>query len=360
MTAGLTPGDAISNYIFSKARLLREMGATVHVYADFIHPDLAHAAHHSSLYQSTGRAILWYHFSLYADNVQIAMDSADYKVMDYHGVCPPRLFQGQNEHLRYLCQTGLDVLPDFVSHFQRYVVHTEYTRDQLVEFGCAPEDVHKISLCVDTSRLMDGEDQTLTALLSRLDYFLFVGRVVPQKDILASLRIFAEVQRQRPDMIYVIVGTRDQTARYQRQIDRFIKSHDLGRRVLFTDHVSNPALLAALFSRATFYLATSEWESFCVPLAESLFFCVPTVVHDVPPLPEVVGPAGVVIDKHDPQTAARHILAVLDDAQRYEELAAAARQWAEQYTDQALARNLRRFLRHVAGTMQKKERRQAV
>lgn len=348
MTAGLTPGDAISNYIFSKARLLREMGARVDVYADFVHPALAHAAHHSSLYQPTAEAILWYHFSIYADNVQMAMSSDDYKIMDYHGICPPRLFKGQNEHLRYLCQTGIDLLPDFVSHFQRFVVHTEYTRRQLLDLGCAAQQIEKIFYCVDTSHFEGSEDPQLAALLKPLDYFLFVGRVVPQKDILASLAIFAELHKRRPQMVYVLVGSREQTERYQRQIDRFISEHDLSSRVMFTGQVNNPALLTALFHNATFYLATSEWESFCVPLAESLFFGVPTVVHDVPPLPEVSGPAGLVVNKGDAQSAAQQILSVLEDGERYQALSEVAPEWAQQYTDEALRQNLAQFLKKIA------------
>ncbi|MEZ4517896.1 MAG: hypothetical protein R3C44_14125 [Chloroflexota bacterium] len=36
MTAGLTPGDAITNYVMALARMLREWGASVDVYADHI------------------------------------------------------------------------------------------------------------------------------------------------------------------------------------------------------------------------------------------------------------------------------------------------------------------------------------
>lgn len=353
MTAGLTPGDAISNYIFSKARILRELGATVNVYADHVAPALAHQAAHSSRYRPRGAAILWYHFSIYSDNVEIARRSPDYKVMDYHGICPPRLFAGQNEHLAFLCQSGIDLLPELSAEFDRFVVHTEYTREQLLNLGVPPERLHKIFYCVDTTQFEGTEDAELAALLDQIEYFLFVGRVVPQKDILASVEFFAEIQRRRPEMVYILVGAREQTPRYQRQIDKLIKKKGLEGRVLFTGQVNNPAVLAALFNRAAFYLSTSEWESFCVPLAESLFFGVPTVVHDVPPLPEVSGPAGIVIDKAAPQTAAAQVLEVLENDGRYAQLSEEAREWAQQYTDAALRRNLVIFLQQIAAEGQK-------
>lgn len=348
MTAGLVPGDAISNYIFSKARILRELGATVNVYADHIAPALADMAFQSSRYRPTGEAILWYHYSIYSDNVEIARASPDYKVMDYHGICPPRLFHGQNDHLAFLCQSGIDLLPELPAAFDRFVVHTEYTREQLMELGAPDNRIHKIFYCVDTSHFEGTEDADLAALLEQIEYFLFVGRVVPQKDILASLELFAEVHRHRPEMVYIIVGSREQTARYQKQIDSLIAEKGLQERVLFTGQVNNPAVLAALFNRASFYLATSEWESFCVPLAESLFFGVPTVIHDVPPLPEVSGPAGVVVDKEEPEAAATAVLQVLESNGHYKHLSEEAKVWAQQYTDAALRRNLIDFLGHMA------------
>src|SRR5690606_24001230 len=102
-------------------------------------------------------------------------------------------------------------------------------------------------------------------------------------------------------------------------------------------------------NHATFYLATSEWESFCVPLAESLFFGVPTVVQDVPPLPEVAGPAAIVVDKARSAEAAQAILAVLDDDAQYQALSEEARRWSCRYTDQALKQNLIHFLKEIAG-----------
>ena len=52
MTAGLTPGDAVSNYAFNLARLFRQWGARATVYADFIAPQLQSRAEPSAMYLS--------------------------------------------------------------------------------------------------------------------------------------------------------------------------------------------------------------------------------------------------------------------------------------------------------------------
>lgn len=342
MTAGLTPGDALSNFAISSRRILREWGTTVHLYADHIAPQYGGIARHSRFYPNSGTDFLWFHYSIYADNVEIALASRDKKMMDFHGICPPRLFDGQNEHMAYLCQQGLDVLPTLHDKFGSYVVHSEYSREWLQSLNYPADKINKLFYCIDTS-MFTGEDEELAASLTQLDYFLMVGRIVPQKDVLALVEIFSQINRARPSTVLILVGTRQQAGKYQQQIEALIAQKGLQNRVLFTDQVNNPAVLEALFRHAKLLFVTSEWESFCVPIAESLHFGVPTAVHDVPPLPEVAGPAGLVFDKANPTAAATQVLALLADETRYQTMRQATTVWAAQYTDSALAENVKQL-----------------
>jgi len=352
MTAVLAPGDAIGNYIFTKARIFRDWGARVNLYADFVDPAYAGRASPSSFYRATGEALLWYHYSIYADNVEIARQSADYTVVDFHGISPPHLFAGQDAHLQHLCQKGLDLLPALADDFDLAVVHSEYTRRQLLDNGFAANTVYKLPLCVDTSRFSGAEDEALAARLSQLEYLLFIGRIVPQKDILALLQIFAHVHARRPQTVLILVGSRHLAGAYQRQLDTYIRRKKLGERVLFTGQVNNPAVLAALLNHACLLLVTSEWESFCVPVVEAMYFGTPPVVHQIPPLPEVTGEGGIIIDKAQPEAAANKILHMLAEKDPYDTLSARARRRAASFTDEALRRALLEMLQQAFGDRQ--------
>ncbi len=89
MTASLTPGDAIGNYLLTSARIWRKWGAKVELYADSVAPALASTARASSLYPGIGDAILWYHFSIFSDNLSLARNSPDLKRPE-----APKLRQG--------------------------------------------------------------------------------------------------------------------------------------------------------------------------------------------------------------------------------------------------------------------------
>lgn len=347
MTAALSPGDAIGNYMLTTARLLRQWGVRVYLYADHIDPALGALAARSHFYHPTGRDILWYHYSIYADNLTLARQSPDYKIMDYHGISPPRLFDGQNAYLAALCRRALVELPTLAGVFDAQVVHSEVMRQELAAHGFAAATTAAFPLCVDTEHFAAGPDPALCAWLARLRYLLFVGRIVPQKDVLTMLRLFAVVQAARPDVRFIVVGSRHLTPAYQREIDRLVQRLGLGQRVFFSGPVYNPAVLAALYQQAAFYLAVSEWESFCAPVAEAAFFGTPSVVHAIPPLPEVAGPGGVVIDKSRLDAAVAVIVRYLDDPPAHQALRRAAQGWGRRYTSAALAANLLSFLRRL-------------
>jgi glycosyltransferase involved in cell wall biosynthesis len=348
MTAALTPGDAVSNYVLTSARIWREWGVRVRLYADHIAPALAREAQHSSLYHPNGKNILWYHYTIYADNVHIAMKSHDLRIMDTQSISPPHLFGKQNTHMQELCRKGIELLPELKAWFEYYVVHTGYVRDILLGHGYEARRIYKLPMAVDTARFDGREDEILGSYLQKLDYVMFVGRLVPQKDILAMVEIFSYLQQRRPNMVLILVGSSHLTEGYRREIEALIAAKELGHRVLFTGQVNSPRMLGAFLKHAKLHLITSEWESFCVPVAESMFFGVPPVVHHIPPLPEVAGPGGLVIDKGEPAVAAAKMSALLEDEKAYEDLSQKALLQAQQFTDKSLAEAIREMMRNIA------------
>jgi len=344
MTADLTPGDAIGNYLLTSAKIWQSWGAKVHIYADNISPAYGGLARPSSWYEPDGRSLLWYHYSIFAPNLELALNSHDYRVFDFHGVAPSSLFAGQNSHLQSLCEKGQAILPSLRDQFDLCIVHSDYSRAELMRHGFKPGIIHKLPLIVDTSRLFTNGNDPLTPLLSKLEYILFVGRLIPQKDILAMLNIFTHIHEERSDVVLILAGTRHLAKNYQRQIDRVIAQKKIEHRVLITGQINDPSTLSSLFDNAAMLLVTSEWESFCVPVVEAMYFGTPVVVHDIPPLPEVAGNGGIVIEKRRPQDAAKAILSLWQDYDRYQMLRHMARERSANFTDDTLAAELLRLL----------------
>ena len=344
VTAVLRQGDAIGNYILSLARLLRGWGAGVHLYAD--HLDTGYPLHyrHTGEYRPTGRDILWLHYSIAAPSAGLLAQSPDLRLLDYHGVCPPRLFHGYDARMEELCAQGEAGLPALARHADVAVAHSAYARDELLGHGF--RRVRTLPLIVDTARFSGAGDPDWEPLLSGLDYLLFVGRVVPQKGLARSLGVFAALRERRPGLKYLIVGGRS-LPRYAEELERRAAELGVAEDVIFAGAIPEARTLTSLYRHARFYLALSEWESFCVPLAEALHFGAPVLGWAVPPIPETMGPGGVILSGSPAEMAAQAD-ALWADGARYAELQAAGRAHAERFTDVALRRELLALLGELA------------
>lgn len=344
MTANLSPGDAIGNYILSLVTMLRGWGCTVHLYSD--HPNgrypLAHM--HSSVYQPTGRDLLWLHFSIWSENAHWLTTSPDFKILDSHNVSPAHLFHGYDPYMEHLCREGDRLLNTFTDKADVTVVHTDYVRDDLDQRGY--RDIRKLPLVVDTQRFPGNDDGAWAPLLRNLDYLLFVGRIVPQKDLKSALRVFAALRRRRPAVQFFIVGSRSLPA-YAAELESLATQLGVAEAVIFTGSITEPDILTSFYRHARFSIMLSTWESFCVPIVESLYFGTPVLGHAVPPIPETMGPGGVLL-RGSPEEMAEQIDGLWDDASRYRELQRKGRTHAENFTDAQLRAGLLELFNELA------------
>lgn len=335
MTSALVPGDAIGNYVYSLRRILMDLGFQVRLYADSVLGLYRVLSTHSMHYRPTGEDILWFHYSIHFDGMSWIKESNDFKIMDFHGVSPPRLFTGYNSKLERLCQLGEAALPGLINEFDLCVVHSEYSRDVLRDLGCG-KLIEKIPLVVDLRHFTGAEDLELSRLLSRIEYLLFVGRIVPQKDILYLLRVFHQLKNYRRGIKLFLVGSYDFSSRYYREIQGLIQKLDLEQDVILTGKIAEPSTLTSFYKHARFSIFMSEWETFCVPVVESAYFGTPVIASNVCSLPETVGDAGILIHKDEPAEVASVIAEWLGDQVRYQALQARTKLHALHYTEDVL------------------------
>jgi len=343
MTPVLTTGDAIGNYMLSLKRIWGQLGVSVRLYADHIDPAYRYNAWPTSAYQPTGQDILWFHYSIWSDNFAMLDASDDFKVMDYHGVTPPHLAADYDVRLTENCRKAIEALPRYSRVFDWCIYHADNGLDDLrlatyTRFS-------KVRLPVDTAVFGVQEDEQLSAMLRQLEYILFVGRIVPQKDVLSIVRVFAEVYKHRPQVCLFLVGGHDVLPGYVQRVRDEIKRLGVAQRVQMTDKISNRAAMTSLFRHARFLISLSEWENCCVPSGEAMFFGLPVINAGTVPMPENVGDAGVVVDKTDPVSAGEQIAAVWGDTEAYAQLQANALRRSQWFTDAALADALRGVLR---------------
>jgi glycosyltransferase involved in cell wall biosynthesis len=128
-------------------------------------------------------------------------------------------------------------------------------------------------------------------------YFLHVGHLEPRKNLFLLLDAYARVCARvgRPAPALVLAGAdAGSGAALRARADAL----GLGARVQMRGRIDDHTL-RALYAGATAVLLPSLHEGFGLPALEGLAAGVPVLVSDRGALPEVVGPAGVVLPAHD-------------------------------------------------------------
>lgn len=140
-------------------------------------------------------------------------------------------------------------------------------------------------------------------------YFLFVGRLVPEKAPDLLIRAFARVQG---DVRLVIAGSSGFTDAYAESLRRLAVSD---QRVIFAGGVYGDEL-AELYSNAGAFVLPSSLEGLPITLLEALAHQAPVIVSDIAPHLEVVGddgPGHRVVRQGDLDALAAAMSAVLAD-----------------------------------------------
>jgi glycosyltransferase involved in cell wall biosynthesis len=205
------------------------------------------------------------------------------------------------------------------------VADSNYNRDHLLAAGFAETAVVPPSAALATETIIAAVRPEARAAGSGGARWLCVGRIAPNKaieDIIAAL----VVARAHGDhgATLTIIG-KPATASYVQALHRYVGSLGLSGAVTFSGHASDAAVAAA-YARSDVLVVTSEHEGYCVPLVEAMAVGLPVVAFRQGALPEVLGPAGVLVDSKDPYTLSSTIGAVVSDGSRRARLAALANQ----------------------------------
>ena len=154
--------------------------------------------------------------------------------------------------------------------------------------------------------------------LEKDGYFLYVGRIVPEKGIRCLINAFHGVHTEKR---LVIAGGSSDSARYMREVQA-LAGED--HRILFTDFVQG-TLLEELFSNAYVYVLPSELEGMPISLLEAMSYGNCCVVSEIPECGEVVGDKAILFRKGDEAELAAILKRLCDHpslTQRYKQSAA--------------------------------------
>jgi len=312
--AALSYGDAIGNEAIAIQKRLRAAGFESDIFAEGVHPRMAHLARPLWQYAqvSSPETVCLFHFSIGSAAGRLIFHAPDRLVAIYHNITPAHFFLGFHPHLAGLCYHGRRELSAFAPRTELALGDSEYNRRELEVAGYARTAVLPIVLDLDT--YISAPSPVTRALYDDgRTNILFVGRMIPNKRIDDLIRTFAAYQKAfNPKSRLILAGDHRGHERYFARLTEMVRDLRVDE-VVFTGHVEHDELMAC-YAVSHLFLCLSEHEGFGVPLQEAMVFGIPVVAYDAGAVAETLGGGGILLDAKDPLEVAALIDRVLTDA----------------------------------------------
>ena len=195
----------------------------------------------------------------------------------------------------------------------KYFANSNATKNDFVHlFNMNPNDITVTPLAANDTFCRVTDAKNLARVRAKYHipkgkkYVLSLCTLEPRKNLIRAVKTFIEFIRRNniQDMVFVLGGG------HWNELIGHLESeiHDLGKykdKIIRAGYIDDTDL-AALYSGAEWFVYTSQYEGFGLPPLEAMKCGCPVITSNNSSLPEVVGPAGVMIDWNNDE---QHILA---------------------------------------------------
>lgn len=166
----------------------------------------------------------------------------------------------------------------------KIVVPSEQERINLLcHYHPNPENIHTIPCGVNLERfrpLDRNAARQSIGIRTDIQMALYVGRIAPVKGIDILFGAVARLKERMPKLHLVVAGGDGPDAQSTRQLQRYVRQHQLASRVTFAGRIDQKDL-PLYYSAADFLALPSHYESFALVVLEALACGTPVVATPV-------------------------------------------------------------------------------
>ncbi|MFH1582690.1 MAG: glycosyltransferase family 1 protein [Candidatus Falkowbacteria bacterium] len=157
-------------------------------------------------------------------------------------------------------------------------------------------------------------------------YLLYVGNAYPHKNLEGLIKVYAEINKIKPELKLVLVGKEDY---FYSRLKQYAKN--FSDSVIFPGYVSDSEL-KTLYSGATLYVFPSFYEGFGLPPLEAMAHGLVAVSSNKTCLPEILGDAVLYFNPDDETDMKNKIELALTDEKLREGLRSRGYEQAKKYS----------------------------
>lgn len=173
--------------------------------------------------------------------------------------------------------------------YDRVIIFSNQQRELLVQYGVPESSIAVIPNGVDVEKYAPGPSDFKTTIGAET-LIGYLGRVDPEKNVLALVRAFLDVDINEQDVM-VVVGGGAERRRLQRRFG--------GRRVLFTGPILDEAERIRILRAMDIFVLPSAVEGLSLSLLEAMACGAACIATDVGGDGEALRGAGIVLDPRE-------------------------------------------------------------
>ena len=296
LNAGFALGDAISSETLILQRLLKELGYSSKIYVDRDHDgDKTNTLCQDYLdMPNNPNDILIHHYGGKTPVLDSFKNFPGKKIIIYHNITPSHYFEGYNDSLAKGLKEARDNLPEVCSGADASWAVSEFNAEELRSAGVQNVQVFPLLFDAEQFEMKDSGKDAITATEHFVD-FLFVGRVVPNKNIenlLHAFTLYNQGINQKSRLF--IIGSEYSCPRYFNMLQ--LLRADMSCQHIHFQRFIPDEFINSYYRQCDAFITCSEHEGYCLPLIEAMYKGLPVIAPANGGMPEAMGDAGVIYE----------------------------------------------------------------
>jgi glycosyltransferase involved in cell wall biosynthesis len=248
-------------------------------------------------------------------------------------------------YMRYLLRYA-------VRRADKIISVSNHTREDLIRILKVPPEkitvVHEAPTPLFRALDRDWAREQLNIRYGLKKKFIYhLGNIEPRKNLIVLLQAFAQVCRQiNNEYVLVLSG---QAGWLTGTLQRFLEQYPFKERIIFTGYVPQQDL-PLFMNGAEMFVFPSLYEGFGLPVLEAMNCGTPVISSNRSSIPEIVGPAALLIDPEDPTALAEMIVFLIRHPEERERLRLLGLEQAARFTWEEAARKTLAVYQSLRGT----------
>lgn len=204
--------------------------------------------------------------------------------------------------------------PRYARKAKRIATVSEYTKNDLVNsYGITANKIDVTFNGVNSAYRplgIEKDTETRQKYSGGSDYFLFIGLIIPRKNLLNLMKAFEMFRAQHPsNMKLIVVGSRKW---WDASHEEVYAQHSFKEDIIFLGRMQADEL-HHLLSAAFALTFVPFFEGFGIPVLEAFQCGTPVITSNITSLPEVAGDAALLADPYSPEQIAQAMMQLVND-----------------------------------------------